>query len=72
MVSSFIRKSGAISPDTKVLFITALNAVNELVSTLPDVGVHDILRKPVESEHFLSKVRVALQSGIQSHNIRTP
>jgi len=66
------QKIRAISPDTKILFITALDAVDELVSILPDVGVHDILRKPVESEHFLSKVRVALQSGIQSYNIRMP
>ncbi|HZD36287.1 MAG TPA: response regulator [Nitrososphaeraceae archaeon] len=58
-------KVKAISPDTKVLFITALDAVDELVSILPEVEANDIMRKPVESKHFLSEVRAALRIQTQ-------
>jgi CheY-like chemotaxis protein len=54
-------KLKAISPNTKVLFITALDAIEELVSLLPEVELKDILRKPIPREHFLSKVSAMLQ-----------
>jgi CheY-like chemotaxis protein len=55
-------KLKAMSPDMKVLFITSLDAIEELVSLLPEVEMNDILRKPIEHEHLLAKVNAALQN----------
>jgi CheY-like chemotaxis protein len=51
----------AINPNVRVLFVSALNAAEELVSILPGVRVEDVIRKPVQKEQFLHKVKVALE-----------
>jgi two-component system, OmpR family, response regulator ChvI len=38
----------AINPNVKVLFLSALDAAEEMVSILPDVKLDDVIRKPVE------------------------
>jgi CheY-like chemotaxis protein len=48
----------AINPNIKILFVSALDAAHEMVSILPGVGLDDIIRKPVDSEQFLSKVKM--------------
>ena len=50
----------AINMSTKVLFVSALDVAEELISILPDVRYKDIIRKPVEQAHFVSTVRAAL------------
>jgi two-component system, OmpR family, response regulator ChvI len=50
----------AISPNIRVLFVSALDAAREMVSILPDVKLDDIVRKPVDNEQFLRKVRMTL------------
>ena len=50
----------AINISTKVLFVSALDVAEELISILPDVRYKDIIRKPVEQAHFVSTVRAAL------------
>ena len=51
----------AINPDTKVLFVSALDAAQEMVSILPNVKLgEDIVKKPVEKEEFLYKVKMTL------------
>jgi two-component system, OmpR family, response regulator ChvI len=50
----------AISPDIKVLFVSALDAAQEMVSILPDVKFDDIVSKPIDNEQFLGKVKMAL------------
>jgi DNA-binding response OmpR family regulator len=51
----------AINPDTKVLFVSALDAAQEMVSILPNVKLgEDIVKKPVEKEEFLHKVKMTL------------
>jgi two-component system, OmpR family, response regulator ChvI len=52
----------AINPKIKVLFVTALDAAQEMVSTLPNIRLDDvIIRKPVDIEQFLYKVKAALE-----------
>jgi len=47
----------AISPDIKVLFVSALDAAQEMISILPGVKLDDVVKKPVDEEQFLYKVR---------------
>ena len=49
----------AISPDIKLLFVSALDAAQEMVSILPAVKLDDIIRKPVDQKQFLYKVKTA-------------
>jgi two-component system, OmpR family, response regulator ChvI len=50
----------AINPNIKVLFVSALDAAQEMVSVLPDIGLDDVIRKPVDNDQFLSKVKSAI------------
>jgi two-component system, OmpR family, response regulator ChvI len=51
-----------LSPDTKVMFCSALDIAKELVSILHDVNYDYIIRKPVEREYFISKINSALNN----------
>ena len=48
-----------LSPDTKILFCSALDTAKELVSILHDANYDCIIRKPVEREYFIRKVNSA-------------
>jgi CheY-like chemotaxis protein len=50
----------AISPNIRVLFVSALDAAQEMVSILPNVKLDDIVRKPIDNEQFLRKVKMTL------------
>ena len=50
----------AINPNIKVLFVSALDAAEELISILSAVRVGDIIQKPLDKEKFLYKVKAAL------------
>jgi two-component system, OmpR family, response regulator ChvI len=51
----------AINRNIKILFVSALDAVPELTSILPDVNTtNDILRKPVALTDFISAVKTVL------------
>ena len=50
----------AINMAIKVLFVSALDAIEELVSVLPSVNYNNIIRKPVEKEYFINKIRSEL------------
>ena len=50
----------AMNKAIKVLFVSALDAIEELVSVLPSVNYNNILRKPVEKEYFINKIRSVL------------
>ena len=50
----------SINRKIKILFVSALDVVPELVSILPDVKQDDILRKPVSTEEFINSVKTAL------------
>jgi CheY-like chemotaxis protein len=51
----------AINPNIRILFVSALDAAQEMVSILPGIGLDDVIRKPVDIEQFLSKVKTALE-----------
>jgi DNA-binding response OmpR family regulator len=44
----------------KVIFVSALDAAEELVSILTGISPEDIIRKPVGKERFIRAVRAAL------------
>ena len=51
----------AINRNIKILFVSALDAVSELTSILPDVKTtNDIIKKPVALDDFISTVRTDL------------
>ncbi|HKI08203.1 MAG TPA: response regulator [Nitrososphaeraceae archaeon] len=51
-----------LSPDTKIMFCSALDIGEELVSILHDVNYDYIIRKPVEREFFISKINSVLNN----------
>src|SRR5215208_2406375 len=53
----------AISPDTKIMFCSALDIAKELVSILHDVNYDFIIREPVEREYFINKINSALNNS---------
>jgi CheY-like chemotaxis protein len=50
----------AINKDIKVIFATALDAADELVSILPDIKSNYVIRKPVGREDFVKTIRTVL------------
>jgi two-component system response regulator ChvI len=50
----------AINSSVRILFVSALDAVEELVSILPDIRRNSIIRKPVEKDHFVKLVQLAI------------
>jgi CheY-like chemotaxis protein len=48
------------NPDAKVIFISALDAAEELVSVFPGVKAQDVIRKPIELEAFMNIVKSAI------------
>jgi two-component system, OmpR family, response regulator ChvI len=52
----------AISPNIKIMFISALDIAEELTSILPNIKYGDIIKKPVKREYFVSKINSALNT----------
>jgi CheY-like chemotaxis protein/predicted transcriptional regulator len=50
----------AMNPACRVMFVSSLDAAEELISILPGVRQQDIIRKPVGKEYFIRAVRAAL------------
>ena len=50
----------AINNSVRILFVSALDAVEELVSILPDIRRNSIIKKPVEKDHFVRSVQLAI------------
>ena len=55
-------KLKVMNPDIKVLFLSALDAVEELLSIFPDIKNSEIIRKPIESQALLLKVKTILKT----------
>jgi CheY-like chemotaxis protein len=45
-----------LCPYVRIMFATALDAVDELISMYPQINSEDILRKPVDQDCFMKKV----------------
>ena len=52
----------AINPKTKIMFCSALDVTEELISVLPDIKYEHIIRKPVKREYFVSKINSMLNN----------
>lgn len=55
-----------LNPSIKTMFLTALDAVNELMSLYPEIRPTDILRKPVENNQFVGAVNDKVSSLVTS------
>jgi len=53
-------KFKTINPDIKILFISALDAVEELVSVFPEIKNTDFIRKPITRKYLLSIIKSTL------------
>jgi two-component system, OmpR family, response regulator ChvI len=53
----------AISPNTKVMFCSALDIAEELVSILPGITYHHFMKKPTKREYLLSKIKAVLSTN---------
>jgi len=56
------QKLKSIDHDLKVIFLTALDAADELVSILPDMKKSNVIRKPISIENFINVIEKALNS----------
>ncbi len=50
----------AIDPYLKILFVTALDIVDEFLEALPEIKMTEIVRKPVSGEQFVSIIQEKL------------
>lgn len=60
----------AMNRGIKILFVSALDASEELISILPEVQLKNILKKPVDRNYFISTVK-AIQSDVTEGAIVT-
>ena len=51
----------AINSAVRILFVTALDAAEELISLLPDVAANQVIMKPVSRDRFLNYVDLAVR-----------
>ena len=58
----------AVDPYIKVIFLSALEATEELVSILDGVKSVDVLRKPIDKKHFIQKVKATIEAAHSSTN----
>ena len=57
----------AISPNIKIMFCSALDIAEELVSILPGITYNHIIKKPVQAEHFVKKINSVLNKNGTAH-----
>jgi CheY-like chemotaxis protein len=56
-----------LNPSIKIIFLTALDAVNELASIYPEIKPSDIMKKPIDPELFVKTVNDKVNSiGIKT------
>jgi CheY-like chemotaxis protein len=60
-------KIKTLSPNTKIMFCSALDIAEEIVSILPDIKYNDIIKKPIKREYFVSKINSVLNNNSTVH-----
>lgn len=55
------QKLKEINTDISVLFMTAFEVSGNLLDTLPSIEDSDIIRKPIEVEHFVNRIKTAIR-----------
>ena len=58
----------AVDPYVRVIFMSALEATDELVSILDGVKTVDVIRKPIDRKHFIQKVNATIESSHSGTN----
>jgi response regulator RpfG family c-di-GMP phosphodiesterase len=58
----------AVDPYIRVIFLSALEATDELVSILEGVKTADVIRKPIDRKHFIQKVKATIGTSHSSTN----
>jgi CheY-like chemotaxis protein/class 3 adenylate cyclase len=58
----------AVDPYVRVIFMSALEATDELVSILDGVKTVDVIRKPIDRKHFIQKVKASVESSHSGTN----
>ena len=53
----------SINHNVKIIFVTALDAADELVSILPDVTLDFIIKKPADRDLVTNTVKLAIASS---------
>jgi CheY-like chemotaxis protein len=59
----------SIDDSVNIMFVSAIDASQELVSIFPDLNFGNIIRKPVSREQFLNKIKAAIAQR-QRANVR--
>jgi CheY-like chemotaxis protein len=54
------QKLKSINKDIRVMFVSALDAADELLSIFPDIKDKDIIKKPIKKDQFINKVKSAI------------
>ena len=49
-----------IKRDIRVLSMTAFEVPGNLLDSMPNINEGDIIRKPIEEEHFINKIKIAV------------
>jgi DNA-binding NtrC family response regulator len=56
------QKLKSVDQNVRIIFLTALDAANELVSIIPDMKKSHIIRKPISSENLIGVIERALNT----------
>lgn len=59
----FYQELKEINSDIRVIFMTAFDVPGNLADTMPAIKESDIIKKPIEEEHFVNKIREVLRKG---------
>ena len=51
----------AIDPTIKILFVTALDILNEFSTIIPGISKEQIMKKPVDKNEFINTVKKLLK-----------
>ena len=57
-------KLRAINPYAKILLISALDIVSELVESIPGISMREIVRKPIEPEDLILRIKSTINDGL--------
>ncbi|WP_458743491.1 response regulator [Candidatus Nitrosocosmicus sp. T] len=55
-------KFKVINPEIKIIFISALDAINEILSFFPEITDSNVLRKPIEADQLLNKINTEIRN----------
>ena len=58
---NYITKLKSIDPTIKILFVTALDILDELLSIFPGISKEQILRKPIDKNLFSNTIKNMLK-----------